>query len=71
MRFIRPKMLVATSVFALVAAACGGATPEGEGGGGGDGGEAEGPRIGVALDIGGLGDKSFNDAADRGLQQAI
>jgi basic membrane protein A and related proteins len=70
MRFIRPKMLVATSVFALVAAACGGATPEGEGGGG-DGGEAEGPRIGVALDIGGLGDKSFNDAADRGLQQAI
>src|SRR5918999_372923 len=69
MRFIRPKMLMAASAFALVAAACGGATPEGEGGGGGAEGDA--PQIGVALDIGGLGDKSFNDAADRGLQQAI
>ncbi|HZB04207.1 MAG TPA: BMP family ABC transporter substrate-binding protein [Actinomycetota bacterium] len=72
MRFIRPKMLMAASAFALVAAACGGATPEGEGGGGGGGGaEGDAPQIGVALDIGGLGDKSFNDAADRGLQQAI
>src|ERR671918_1986888 len=72
MRFIRPKMLMAASAFALVAAACGGATPEGEGGGGGGGGgEGDGPQIGVALDIGGLGDKSFNDAANRGLQQAI
>ena len=73
MRFIRPKMLVATSVFALVAAACGGAAPEG--GGGGDGGDGDAAasdvRIGMALDIGGLGDKSFNDAANAGLQQAI
>src|SRR5215204_1877937 len=28
-------------------------------------------RVGMALDIGGLGDKSFNDAANAGLQQAI
>jgi basic membrane protein A len=27
--------------------------------------------VGVALDVGGLGDKSFNDAANAGLQQAI
>jgi basic membrane protein A len=73
MRFSRPgRLLVAASLVALVAAACGGATPEGGGGGdgGGDGG-AEDFRVGVALDVGGLGDKSFNDAANRGLQQAI
>jgi basic membrane protein A len=72
MRLIRPaRMLVAATVFALVAAACGGATPEG-GGGGGEGEEAAAEvRVGLALDIGGLNDKSFNDAAYAGLQQAI
>ena len=30
-----------------------------------------GPSVGVALDVGGLGDKSFNDAANAGLDQAI
>ena len=58
----------------LVAAACGG--DEGDGGTGGeptDGAAANGADIavGVALDVGGLGDKSFNDAAKRGLDQAI
>jgi basic membrane protein A and related proteins len=74
MRFSRPgKLLVAASLFALIAAACGGATPEGGGGGGGGGGDgaAEEFTVGVALDVGGLGDKSFNDAANAGLQQAI
>jgi basic membrane protein A len=28
-------------------------------------------QVGMAFDIGGLGDRSFNDAADAGLQQAI
>ncbi|MGH2653883.1 MAG: BMP family lipoprotein [Actinomycetota bacterium] len=70
MRFSSPGRLVAAaSIFALVAAACGGATPEG-GDGDGDGDVAD-VRIGVALDVGGLGDKSFNDAANAGLQQAI
>jgi basic membrane protein A len=66
------KLFVGASLFALIAAACGGATPEG-GGGDGDGGDgaASDFRVGVALDVGGLGDKSFNDAANRGLQQAI
>ncbi|GIU96213.1 MAG: BMP family ABC transporter substrate-binding protein [Actinomycetota bacterium] len=54
----------------LVAAACGG-----DGGAAGDGGGGadcnQDIRVGMALDIGGLGDKSFNDAANRGLQDAI
>ena len=28
-------------------------------------------KVGIAFDVGGLGDKSFNDAANAGLQQAI
>jgi basic membrane protein A and related proteins len=72
MRLSRPgKFFVTASLFTLLAAACGGATPEGdEAGGGGDQAEPE-VRIGLALDIGGLGDKSFNDAADAGFQRAI
>lgn len=61
----------------LIGAACGGdkeATPTG---GGDDGGgettaeETSDIKVGLALDVGGLGDKSFNDAANRGLEQAI
>jgi basic membrane protein A len=64
-------------VLSLVAAACGG---DDDGGGGGDGATGGGDTgaecnsditVGVALDVGGLGDKSFNDAANAGLQQAI
>ena len=29
------------------------------------------PRIGLVFDVGGRGDKSFNDAADRGLQRLM
>lgn len=73
MRINRPgKLVVLASLFALAAAACGGASPEGGGGGGGeDGGEASDVRVGLALDVGGIGDKSFNDAANAGLQRAI
>ncbi len=71
-RWARLALLAAMIVFA---AACGGdkartpaagdATPT-------DGSEATSDiRVGLALDVGGLGDKSFNDAANRGLQQAI
>jgi basic membrane protein A len=59
----------------LVAAACG----DDEGSGDGDGEPTDGAAaecnaditVGVALDVGGLGDKSFNDAAKAGLDQAI
>jgi basic membrane protein A and related proteins len=68
MRLGKLRLIVASAAIALVAAACGGEAPGGPGGGGGGGG---GISVGMALDVGGLGDKSFNDAANRGLQQAI
>jgi len=66
-------LVVPFSLLALVAAACGdgGTEPTGP---------ATGPapadcpadfKVGLALDVGGLGDKSFNDAANRGVQTAI
>ena len=62
--------------FMLLAAACGGdkeaTTPDATGDAGDTGAEATSDiKVGLALDVGGLGDKSFNDAANRGLQQAI
>lgn len=65
------KYLILGAITAVLAAACGGETVTGDGGGDGDGQAEEGISVGMALDVGGLGDKSFNDAADRGLQQAI
>jgi basic membrane protein A len=63
-------LIVPLALFALIAAACGDdTTPSGDG--------SEAPEcnadlsIGIAYDIGGIGDKSFNDAANRGLQAAI
>lgn len=63
------KLLALAFVAVLVLAACGGETRDG-GGDGGDGAAGD-VRVGVAFDVGGLGDQSFNDAANRGLQQAI
>lgn len=62
------KAVALLAVVALVAAACGGdETPPGGGGGGGG---AAAKKVGLVYDIGGRGDKSFNDAAARGLDQA-
>ena len=56
---------------ALVAAACGGGSDDGDDTGtGGGGGNAEAKKVGVVYDIGGRGDKSFNDSAYAGLQAA-
>ena len=56
---------------ALVAAACGGGSDDGgDTGTGGGGGNAEAKKVGVVYDIGGRGDKSFNDSAYAGLQAA-
>jgi basic membrane protein A len=49
----------------LVIAACGGG-----GGGGGQGGGGTEIRPALVLDVGGLGDQSFNDSAFAGLQRA-
>jgi basic membrane protein A and related proteins len=77
MRSWRAKVLVLIGVLSIVAAACGNDEGDETGGGGGTatgGGGAEcnaDLKVGVAFDIGGLGDKSFNDSANAGLQQAI
>ena len=51
-------------VLAMTLAACGGSS----GGGGGSGGKKT-VKVGLAYDIGGRGDKSFNDAAYAGLER--
>jgi basic membrane protein A len=78
MRSWRAKALVLIGVLSVVAAACGGDDNGGETGGAGGtatgGGAAQcnaDLQVGVAFDIGGLGDKSFNDSANAGVQQAI
>jgi len=76
---LRTRLLILVAVLGVVAAACG---DDGGGGETGPTGETTptGPtaaecnadiQVGMAFDIGGLGDRSFNDAADAGLQQAI
>ena len=75
MRSWRAKMLVIIAVLSVIAAACGGDDGDETGGTAGTGGTGADCnadiRVGMAFDIGGLGDKSFNDAANAGLQQAI
>ena len=69
----RTRLLVLVAVLGVVAAACGGDDEDGAAGDG-DGAAAECNEdltVGIAFDVGGLGDKSFNDAANAGLQQAI
>jgi basic membrane protein A len=69
------RWLALLMVIAVVSAACGG-DKDSDSSGGGGGGDDEAAcesdlRVGVAFDIGGLGDQSFNDAANRGVEQAI
>jgi basic membrane protein A len=59
------RVLAVLSVVALVAAACGGKKAGTSGGG-----TSTAKKIGLVYDIGGRGDKSFNDAAARGLDKA-
>jgi basic membrane protein A len=65
----RRRVVMALLVTSLVATACGGADnaceyPDEQL-------SENGVRVGLALDVGGIGDKSFNDAAKRGLDQAV
>ncbi len=68
-RSSRSRWLVVFVALGIFVAGCGGETPGASPGG--ESGEGEGISVGVAYDIGGLGDQSFNDAANRGLQAAI
>jgi basic membrane protein A and related proteins len=65
------KLFSLAAALMLVAAACGGRDEEPSGGGGGGGAAASDIKVGLSLDIGGLGDQSFNDAANAGLEQAM
>jgi basic membrane protein A len=70
----RTRLLVLVALLSVVAAACGDDDGDAGAGGDGDGAAAECNQditVGMAFDIGGLGDRSFNDAANAGLQQAI
>lgn len=69
------RLLGAFAALSLALTACGGD----DDGGGGGGDETTSPTetgspsdasVGLVIDIGGLGDQSFNDAANRGLTQA-
>jgi basic membrane protein A and related proteins len=64
------KIAAASAVLSLALTACAndsdtGAAEELCGGGG------EGPKVGLAYDVGGRGDQSFNDSAARGMEQAV
>jgi basic membrane protein A len=54
----------------LVVAACGGGDDEGGDTSTGGGGTTEAKKVGLVYDIGGRGDKSFNDSAFPGLEAA-
>ncbi|WP_017581572.1 BMP family lipoprotein [Nocardiopsis valliformis] len=63
--------VAAAGVLALTA--CDNATDDGAAGGGNGGGDGETAselQVGLAYDVGGRGDRSFNDSAYRGLEQA-
>jgi basic membrane protein A len=67
-RGVRASALLAG--LALVAAACGGGNDNGGSSSGGGGATTTAKKIGIVFDIGGKGDKSFNDSADRGATEA-
>ncbi len=65
------KVAALVSATALGLAACGGSDTSTGGGSGGSGGSsADGMKVGMAYDVGGRGDQSFNDAAALGLDKA-
>jgi basic membrane protein A len=71
------KFAAAMSVAAVALAACGSSSNSGGGSGGGGGGAttggagSSGIKVGMAYDVGGRGDQSFNDAAAAGLDKAV
>jgi len=81
------KIAATSAVFALVLAGCakqddssgddnttaGESTSESTDGGGSvcDSADGDGPKVGLAYDVGGRGDQSFNDSAYAGLEKAV
>jgi basic membrane protein A and related proteins len=66
---LRFAAIAAAGVLALTA--CDNAAQEGSGDGADGGEETSEVRVGLAYDVGGRGDRSFNDSAYRGLEQAM
>jgi basic membrane protein A and related proteins len=69
------RLVAALAVAGLALTACGGNDDDDAGasptpGANGGGGEASDVRVGLAYDVGGRGDQSFNDAAAAGLDRA-
>jgi len=68
------KFAAAAAASILVLTGCGSNSDDGDSGnGGGGGGDGSGSdvKVGLAYDVGGRGDQSFNDSAAAGLDQAI
>src|SRR6476661_6843765 len=65
------KMVAVTSVAVLALAACGSSSDNATGGGSSSSSNTKKAlKVGLAYDIGGRGDQSFNDAAAAGLDKA-
>ncbi len=64
------RLLTLMVVVFAVSAACGGSGGGGGGTGGGGQGGGEEVKPAMVTDVGGLGDQSFNDSANRGLERA-
>ena len=62
-------LVAAALIGAMSLTACG--DDSNDGGGGNSSAPKSDLKVGMAYDIGGRGDKSFNDSANAGLQQAI
>ena len=64
-------MMVLVVVAAAISAACGGGGNSGGGSGTGGGGQGSSDvKPAIVTDVGGLGDQSFNDSANKGLERA-
>lgn len=74
-QFGKMTMVTAAGALLMAAAACGGGTettasPAASAGESGEAPKASGLKIGLAYDVGGRGDKSFNDSAYAGLERS-
>jgi len=65
------KIAATTAVIALALTGCGNDDSNKASADVCEGATGDGPKIGVAYDVGGVGDQSFNDAAYKGLTKAV
>ncbi len=70
-RMTKTAALLSTAALVLSACGGGGETDTGNGGDGTGSGAQSDIKVGMAYDVGGRGDESFNDAAAAGLDRAV